>query len=299
MSIVADTCGRHDALCGASNARAQRGEVRDAAACTGRSRTPATGSRSRWRSSGSTAATSCRRQLLQGRARRRRRRAALRRHAGRAPARTWSCAPSCRCSLVVANTPHVLDPRDRVHRSPRCGSPRGRDAPTTRADRALVVDARGRARVPEHRRRAALGCRRGEPDVTEPILDEVVEPRAPWARRRASAARRCAIVDLDGNQAVDCLSTTPHDPAERYSAPDTIVEQGNIFLIAGSRLLVERGPADDDGHRRRRASATTPSAARAARSRTRCATASTRSTSTRASRTSSSRTRGAAWASAT
>ena len=39
---------------------AQRREVRRAAACTVRLRTPATGSPSRWRSSGSTAATSCR-----------------------------------------------------------------------------------------------------------------------------------------------------------------------------------------------------------------------------------------------
>jgi urea carboxylase-associated protein 1 len=73
-----------------------------------------------------------------------------------------------------------------------------------------------------------------------PILDEVVEPRAPWSGivERGSSLR---IVDLEGNQAVDCLLYNVHDPAERYSAPDTIVEQGNIFLVVGSRLLSNEG----------------------------------------------------------
>jgi urea carboxylase-associated protein 1 len=75
---------------------------------------------------------------------------------------------------------------------------------------------------------------------SEPILDEVVEPRAPWAGvvERGSTL---SIVDLRGNQAVDCLLYNADDPAERYSAPDTIVEQGNIFLVAGSRLLSTEG----------------------------------------------------------
>jgi urea carboxylase-associated protein 1 len=74
----------------------------------------------------------------------------------------------------------------------------------------------------------------------EPILDEVVDARAPWAGvvERGSTLQ---IVDLRGNQAVDCLLYNPHDPAERYSAPDTIVEQENIFLVAGSRLLSNEG----------------------------------------------------------
>jgi urea carboxylase-associated protein 1 len=74
----------------------------------------------------------------------------------------------------------------------------------------------------------------------EPMLDEVVEPRAPWAGvvERGSTLR---IVDLGGNQAVDCLLYNAHDTAERYSAPDTIVEQGNIFLVTGSRLLSNEG----------------------------------------------------------
>lgn len=45
------------------------------------------------------------------------------------------------------------------------------------------------------------------------------------------------ILDLEGNQAADTLFYNANDPAERYSAIDTIREQGNIYLTAGSKLL--------------------------------------------------------------
>ena len=45
------------------------------------------------------------------------------------------------------------------------------------------------------------------------------------------------ILDLEGNQAVDTLFYNAHAPTERYSAQDTIREQGNIYLTAGSRLM--------------------------------------------------------------
>jgi urea carboxylase-associated protein 1 len=45
------------------------------------------------------------------------------------------------------------------------------------------------------------------------------------------------IVDLEGNQAVDTLFYNADDPAEHYSAPDTIREQGNLYLTTGSVLL--------------------------------------------------------------
>jgi uncharacterized protein len=74
----------------------------------------------------------------------------------------------------------------------------------------------------------------------EKIVDEVVEARAPWAVVVERGAT-LQIVDLGGNQAVDCLLYNAEHPTERYSAPDTIVEQGNIFLVAGSRLLSNEG----------------------------------------------------------
>jgi urea carboxylase-associated protein 1 len=44
------------------------------------------------------------------------------------------------------------------------------------------------------------------------------------------------IVDLEGNQAADTLFFTAADPAERYSAVDTIREQRNLYLGVGSKL---------------------------------------------------------------
>jgi urea carboxylase-associated protein 1 len=45
------------------------------------------------------------------------------------------------------------------------------------------------------------------------------------------------IVDLEGNQAVDTLFYNAHDYADRYSAQDTIREQGNIYLTTGTKLI--------------------------------------------------------------
>jgi urea carboxylase-associated protein 1 len=44
------------------------------------------------------------------------------------------------------------------------------------------------------------------------------------------------IVDLEGNQAVDTLFFNADDPAEHYSASDTIREQANIYLTTGTVL---------------------------------------------------------------
>lgn len=45
------------------------------------------------------------------------------------------------------------------------------------------------------------------------------------------------ILDLEGNQAADTLFYAAGDPGERYSAMDTIREQGNVYLTAGTKLL--------------------------------------------------------------
>ena len=72
------------------------------------------------------------------------------------------------------------------------------------------------------------------------VLDEVVPARAPWSAVVA-AHQQLSIVDLGGNQAVDCLLYNARDKSERYSAPDTIVAQGRIFLTAGSVLRSNLG----------------------------------------------------------
>lgn len=45
------------------------------------------------------------------------------------------------------------------------------------------------------------------------------------------------IVDLEGCQAVDTLFYNANDHEERYSASDTIREQGSIFITTGTKLL--------------------------------------------------------------
>jgi urea carboxylase-associated protein 1 len=72
------------------------------------------------------------------------------------------------------------------------------------------------------------------------VHDEVLEARAAWSRV-VETGQTLRIVDLGGNQAVDCLFYNAHDPVERYSAADTIVAQGTIFLVVGSRLLSNEG----------------------------------------------------------
>jgi urea carboxylase-associated protein 1 len=65
---------------------------------------------------------------------------------------------------------------------------------------------------------------------------EVIAAGEPWMGRvrRGQCFR---IVDLHGNQAVDTLFYRADTLEERYSAQDTIREQGNIYLTSGSVLL--------------------------------------------------------------
>jgi urea carboxylase-associated protein 1 len=56
-----------------------------------------------------------------------------------------------------------------------------------------------------------------------------------------AAGETLRIVDLHGNQAVDTLFFDAHDYANRYSAVDTLREQGSAYLSLGSRLLALDG----------------------------------------------------------
>lgn len=55
------------------------------------------------------------------------------------------------------------------------------------------------------------------------------------------AGQTLRILDLEGNQAADTLFYSAADPTERYSAIDTIREQGNVYLTAGSILYSNEG----------------------------------------------------------
>ncbi len=53
---------------------------------------------------------------------------------------------------------------------------------------------------------------------------------------KITAGSTFRIVDIEGNQAADTLFYNANNPSERYSATDTIREQGNVYLTAGSQL---------------------------------------------------------------
>jgi urea carboxylase-associated protein 1 len=72
------------------------------------------------------------------------------------------------------------------------------------------------------------------------VLDEFVEARGPWSAVVA-AGDVLTIVDLEGNQAVDCLLYAAGDTTVRYSAPVTIARQQSIVLTTGSVLRAETG----------------------------------------------------------
>jgi urea carboxylase-associated protein 1 len=74
------------------------------------------------------------------------------------------------------------------------------------------------------------------------VLDSTVPARAPWSAV-VEAGQLLSIVDLGGNQAVDCLLYNAADTTERYSAPDTVAAQQSIFLSAGSVLRSCEGRA--------------------------------------------------------
>jgi urea carboxylase-associated protein 1 len=77
-------------------------------------------------------------------------------------------------------------------------------------------------------------------DPENAIYNEVLEAGKGWTKivRQGQTFR---IVDLAGNQAVDTLFYSAYDPLERYSAVDTIREQGNIYLTTGTLILSNEG----------------------------------------------------------
>jgi urea carboxylase-associated protein 1 len=65
---------------------------------------------------------------------------------------------------------------------------------------------------------------------------EVVGAGSYWMRE-VKQGETLRLFDLEGNQAADTLFFSAADPHERYSATDTIREQGNIYLSVGTVLM--------------------------------------------------------------
>ena len=71
------------------------------------------------------------------------------------------------------------------------------------------------------------------------MYSQEVAAGEPWVHE-VLRGQTLRIVDLCGNQAADTLFYNARDYADRYSAQDTIREQGNIYLTAGSKLMSTR-----------------------------------------------------------
>jgi len=64
-----------------------------------------------------------------------------------------------------------------------------------------------------------------------------VVPAGDYWLHRVEKGQFFRIVDLEGNQAADTLFFSAADPAERYSAVDTIRAGGNVYLGLGTKLM--------------------------------------------------------------
>ncbi len=74
----------------------------------------------------------------------------------------------------------------------------------------------------------------------EIILNEICPAGEPWMCE-LKQGHYLRIIDLKGNQAVDTLLVTQHDPAERYSATDTLALNQAVYLEKGSVLYSNFG----------------------------------------------------------
>ncbi|HVW22761.1 MAG TPA: urea amidolyase associated protein UAAP2 [Opitutaceae bacterium] len=77
-------------------------------------------------------------------------------------------------------------------------------------------------------------------DPARAAFRQVILAGDPWTReiQRGQVLR---LVDLEGNQSADTLFYDAREPADRYSAADTIRRQGALYLTTGTRLVSAAG----------------------------------------------------------
>ncbi len=87
---------------------------------------------------------------------------------------------------------------------------------------------------------AAIRIQESRLNPADAVLDHTLPSGEPYLQviKRGQTLR---IVDLEGNQAVDVIFYNANDPAEHYSATDTMLAQGGIYLTTGSVLLSSEG----------------------------------------------------------
>ena len=72
------------------------------------------------------------------------------------------------------------------------------------------------------------------------VYDFGIAAGAAWSRQ-LRAGQTLRIIDLEGQQAVDALFYASSDPAERYSAQDTILGLGTPYIGLGAALRSNEG----------------------------------------------------------
>ncbi|WP_264877147.1 urea amidolyase associated protein UAAP2 [Vibrio agarivorans] len=77
-------------------------------------------------------------------------------------------------------------------------------------------------------------------ELNEALYRDVV-PAGDYYMKVVKEGQTVRILDIEGNQAADTLFYNADDPSERYSAIDTIREQGNVYLTAGTKILSDQG----------------------------------------------------------
>lgn len=73
-------------------------------------------------------------------------------------------------------------------------------------------------------------------DIKDAVYNKKVAAGVPWSHV-VKKGQTLRIIDLKGCQAVDTLFYNAHDHEERYSANDTVREQGSIFVTTGTKLI--------------------------------------------------------------
>lgn len=82
---------------------------------------------------------------------------------------------------------------------------------------------------------AAIRIKESALDPAHAVLDHTLPSGEPYLLEIIKG-QTLRIVDLEGNQAVDVIFYNRHDPAEHYSATQTLLCQGGIYLTTDSVL---------------------------------------------------------------
>jgi urea carboxylase-associated protein 1 len=77
-------------------------------------------------------------------------------------------------------------------------------------------------------------------DPARAVYDFTLLAGDPWLHE-IKKGQTFRVEDVEGNQAADTLFYNAHYPADRYSAQDTIREQGTVYLTTGTNLMSTRG----------------------------------------------------------